>query len=175
MKSAINYSAALRNAASPWLGLVMLLSAALPLSGCISYGPIGATDFDPTFSRTLENNEQLLYSAKTELVNGTYMEGEEEIYPSYKGMLLLTTERMLFVIWDGNQQRYEPAIWTAYPYVAQVKMHNNILMQYIAIVATDGSKFTYMLDQSSVDTAYAILMENIQKGHKAPISSGKDL
>ena len=175
MKPAINYSAASRNAALPWPVLLILLCAAISLSGCKSYGPIGTPDFDPTYSRTLEKNEQLLFSAPAELVNGTYMEGEEESYPSYRGMLLLTNERMLFVLWNEKQQRYEPLIWTGYTYIAQVKMHNNILLQYIAIVATDGSKITYMLDKTSVDPAYAILMEQIQNSHKTPMPAGSNI
>lgn len=168
MKSAINYSAASRNAALPWMGLLMLLWATVLLSGCKSYGPIGTLDFDPTYSRTLEKNEQLLFSAQTELVDGTYMEGEEKSYPSYDGVLLLTNERMLFALWNGKQQRYKPLLWTGYSNIAQIKMHNNILMQYIAIVATDGSKFTFMLGTKSVDSANTILMEHIQKNHKVP-------
>ncbi len=97
------------------------------------------------------------------------MEGEEVSYPSYPGELLLTNEPMMFAQWNEKQQRYEPFLWTDYPYIAQVKMHNNILLQYIAIAATDGSKFTYMLGKQSVDPAYAILMEHIQN-HKAPIN-----
>jgi hypothetical protein len=100
------------------------------------------------------------------------MEGEEEPHLSFDGVLLLTNERMLFVQWNEQQQRYEPSVWTGYPYIAQVKMHNNILLQYIAIIATDGSKFTYMLGKKSVDSAYAILMENIQKNHKVPMPAG---
>ena len=71
----------------------------------------------------------------------------------------------MFALWNEKQQRYEPSIWTDYPHIAQVKMHNNILLQYIAIVATDGSKFTYMLGKKSVDSAYAVLIEQIQKNH----------
>ena len=169
MKSAIYHSWTSRNAPLPWLGTLILLCVAAMLSGCKSYGPIGAPNFDPTYSLTLEKNEQLLFSSWTELVDGTYMEGEEKSYPSYEGVLLLTNERMLFARWNEKQQRYEPSIWTGYPYIAQVKMHNNILMQYIAIVATDGSKFTYMLGEKSVDPAYAILMDHIQESHKAQI------
>ncbi len=170
MRSVINYFAASRIVALPWL--VLLLGAALLLSGCKSYGPIGTPDFDPAYSRTLEKSEQLLFSAKTELENGTFMEGEEASIPSFDGVLLLTNERMLFALWNEQQQRYEPSLWTGYPYIAQVKMHNNILMQYIAIIATDGSKFTYMLDKQNVDQAYAILMEQIQKNHAAPVPAG---
>lgn len=172
MNSAINYSSASRNAALPWLGLMLLLCVAILLTGCKSYGPVGTPNFDPTYSLTLEKNEQLLFSGWTELVNGTYMEGEEESHPSYLGVILLTNERMLFVQWNEKQQRYEPLIWTGYPYIAEVKMHNNILLQYIAMVATDGSKFTYMLDKKSVDSAYAILIEQIQKSHKVPMPAG---
>jgi hypothetical protein len=166
MNSAINYSAAQRNVTLLWLGL--LLCAAVLLSGCKSYGPIGAPNFDPAYRHTLEKNEQLLFSAKTELENGTFMEAEETSIPSYDGVLLLTNERMLFAIWNEQQQRYEPSLWTGYPDIAKVKMHNTILMQYIAIIATDGSKFTYMLDKHNVDQAYAILMEHIQKNHLVP-------
>jgi hypothetical protein len=169
MKPAINYSSASRNAPLPRLGLLMLLCAAVLLSGCKSFGPIGAPDFDPTYSLTLEKNEQLLFSAQVEFVNGTYMEGEMEIYPSYGGVLLLTSERMLFAQWNEKQQRYEPFIWTGYSYIDQVKMHNNNLMQYIAVALTDGSKYTYMLGTESVERAYAILMENIRKNHMIPI------
>jgi hypothetical protein len=153
----------------PNLFLLILFSATISLSGCKSYGPVGTQNFDSSFSRTLQYNEKLLFSTSAVLVNGTYMEGEEELYPSYKGMLLLTSERMLFAVWDEHQQRYDPSIWTSYPYIARVKMHNNILLQYIAIVATDGSKYTYMLDKSVVDQAYDILMENIAKYHVVPV------
>ncbi|MGC2048755.1 MAG: hypothetical protein WA635_09110 [Gallionella sp.] len=153
----------------PNLVLLILLCATISLSGCKSYGPVGTQNFDPSFSRTLEKNEKLLFSTPAVFVNGTYMEGEEELYPSYSGMLLLTSERMLFAIWDEHQQRYDPSIWTSYSYIAQVKMHNNILLQYIAIVATDGSKYTYMLGKSVVDQAYAILMESIAKNHIVPL------
>ena len=49
----------------------------------------------------------------------------------------------------------------AIPTLPQLKMHNNILLQYIAIVATDGSKFSFMLGKQSVDPAYDILMGHI--------------
>jgi hypothetical protein len=160
MKSTDNNSAASRSTAMSRLGLV-LLCAAMALSGCKSYGPIGAPDFDPTYSRSLEKNEQLLFSSWTELIDGTFMEGELEAYPSYEGVLLLTDKRVLFAVWNQKQQRYEPALWTGYPGIAQLKMHNNNLLQYIAIVAQDGSKFSFMLGKQSVDPAYAILMEHI--------------
>ena len=167
MKLAMAYSSAPRKAALSWL--LLLLCATVLLSGCKSYGPIGTPDFDPAYSRTLERNELLQFSAWSELVDGTYMEGEEESHPSYEGVLLLTDRRMLFAIWNAKQQRYVPSLWADYSEVAQIKMHNNILLQYIAIVATDGSKFTFMLGAKSVDAAYAILMEHIQDGHKAPM------
>jgi hypothetical protein len=172
MRSAIKYSATSRNAALPWLGLLLLLCAAVLLSGCKSYGPIGAPNFDPTYSQTLEKNEQLLFSAPTELVEGTFMEGEQEAHPSYIGVLLLTNERMLFALWNEKQQRYEPLIWTGYSYIAQVKMHNNILMQYIAVSIADGSKYTYLLGKHNVEFANTILMENIGKNQKAPMPAG---
>jgi len=160
MKSTNNYPAASRNAAMSGLSLILLLCAAMLLSGCKSYGPIGAPDFDPTYSRTLEKNEQLLFSSWTELVDGTFMEGELEAYPSYEGVLLLTDKRMLFAVWNKKQQRYEPALWTGYPNIVHLKMHNNNLLQYIAVVADDGSKFSFMLGKQSVDPAYAIVMEH---------------
>jgi hypothetical protein len=169
MKSAINNFSVSPKATFSGLCLLMLLGAALALSGCKSYGPVGAPDFDPTYSLTLEKNEQLLFSSWTEFVDGTYMEGEEEPRTSYIGVILLTDKRMMFAQWNENQHRYEPLIWTGYPYIAQVKMHNNILLQYIAIVATDGSKFTYMLDKQSVDTAYEILMEKIRQHPQIPL------
>jgi len=172
MKSTPDNSAVPRNTALPWLGLLILSVVAVLLSGCKSYGPVGTPDFDSTYSRTLEKNEQLLFSTNTNLVDGTYMEGEEEAYPFFSGMLLLTDERMLFAVWNEKQQRYEPSMWTGYTYIAQVKMHNNILLQYIAIIATDGSKFTYMLNKTSVEPAYAILMERIEQNHKIPIPEG---
>jgi len=150
----------------------MLLCASVPLSGCKSYGPVGSPDFDPTYSRTLEKNEQLMFAAQTELIDGTYMEGEEEAFPSYNGMMLLTSQRILFVRWNGIQLRYEPLIWAGYADIAQVKMHNNILLQYISYVATDGHKYTYMLGKNNVDQAYAILMACIQARHKIPDSTG---
>jgi hypothetical protein len=161
MKSTDNYSAALHDAAMPKLGLMLLLCAAMLLSGCKSYGPIGTPNFDSTYSRTLETNEQLLFSSWAELIDGTFMEGELDAYPSYEGVLLLTDKRVLFAVWNKKQQRYEPALWTGYPSIAQLKMHNNIMLQYIAIVAADGSKFSLMLGKQSVDSAYAILMEHI--------------
>lgn len=164
MKSTDNYSAALHDTAMPKLSLLLLLCATMLLSGCKScksYGPIGTSNFDSTYSRTLETNEQLLFSSWAELVDGTFMEGELEAYPSYEGVLLLTDKRVLFAVWNKKQQRYEPALWTDYPNIAQLKMHNNIMLQYIAIVAEDGSKFSFMLGKQSVDSAYAILMEHI--------------
>lgn len=160
MKSTNNYPVASRNAAMSGLSLILLLCAAMLLAGCKSYGPIGAPDFDPTYSRTLEKNEQLLFSSWTELVDGTFMEGELEAYPSYEGVLLLTDKRMLFAVWNKKQQRYEPALWTGYPNIVQLKMHNNNLLQYIAVIADDGSKFSFMLGKQSVDPAYAIVMEH---------------
>jgi hypothetical protein len=161
MKSTNNRSAAAHGAATPRLSLMLVLCVAILLSGCSSYGPIGTPDFDPAYSRTLDKNEQLLFSSPTELVDGTFMEGEMAGYPSYEGVLLLTDKRVLFAAWNKKQQRYEPALWTGYANIAQLKMHNNILMQYIAIVAMDGSKFSFMLGKQSVDPAYAILMEHI--------------
>jgi hypothetical protein len=172
MKFSTSYFAVSRPASFLRLCMLVLSCSPILLSGCKSFGPVGAPDFDPTYSRTLEDNEQLLFSARTELVNGTYMEEEEELFPSYDGMLLLTNERILFARWNGQQQRYEPSIWTGYPYIAQVKKHNNILLQYIAIMATDGSKFTYMLDKNSVDPAYDILLKLIQQNHKTPMPAG---
>jgi hypothetical protein len=100
------------------------------------------------------------------------MEEEHELFQSYRGVLLLTSERMLFAQWNEQQRRYKPVVWTGYPDIAKVKKHNNILLQYIAIIATDGSKFTYMLGTNNVDAAYGILMEQIQKVHKAPMPAG---
>ena len=152
-------------------GWLLMIVVAL-LSGCRSYGPVGTADFDPTYSRTLEQNEQLLFSSSGVLMVGTYMEGEEELYQEYSGMLLLTSERMMFALWNDKQQRYVPSIWTGYSDIARVKKHNNILLQYIAIVATDGSKFTYMLGGKSVEKAHAVLMERIGKNHKVPMPGG---
>lgn len=166
MKSAIDHSSSSRYVILPRLGLLILLCAAVLLSGCKSYGPIGTPDFDPAYSRTLEKNEQLLFSAQTEFVDGTFMEGEEKSYRSYMGVLLLTNERMMFARWNEQQQRYEPAFWTDYPLISQVKMHNNLLLQYIAIITSDGRKFTYRLDKKSTDPAYAILMEQIRYHHQ---------
>lgn len=151
---------------------LLILCAALLLHGCKSYGPIGTPNFDSTFSRTLEKNEQLLFSAQTDLVAGTYMEREEKLLPMRSGMLLLTDRRMMFTSWNESQQRYEPEIWTGYSSIARVKMHNNILLKYIAIIATDGSKFTYMLNSKTVEQANTVLMEQIQKRHKTPASAG---
>lgn len=145
----------------PRLSLILLLCAAMLLPGCTSYGPIGTPNFDPTYGRTLEKNEQLLFSSWTELIDGTFMNGEMEAYPSYEGVLLLTDRRVLFAVWNQKQQRYEPALWTGYDGIAQLKMHNNILLQYIAIVAADGSKFSFMLGKQSVDSAYGVLMGHI--------------
>ena len=147
--------------ALPQLGLILLICTATLLSGCKSYGPIGTPDFDPTYSRTLDANEQLLFSSWTELIDGTFMNGELEAYPSYEGVLLLTDKRVLFAVWNKKQQRYEPALWTGYPDIMQLKMHNNNLLQYIAIVVADGSKFSFMLGKQSVDSAYGVLMEHI--------------
>ena len=165
MKLAINYAAVTHTLSLPGLGLLLLLCSALSLSGCKSYGPIDAPDFDPTFSRTLEKSELLLFSNWTEFVDGTFMEAEEEPYSSYEGVMLLTNDRMMFALWNEDQQRYVPSIWTAYPFIAQVKMHNNILLQYIAIVATDGKKYTFMLGPKSVEKAYVVLMEQIKDNH----------
>ena len=154
---------------SLWHNLLIVVCAALLLSGCKSYGPIGAPDFDPTYKRTLEKNEQLLFSSWTELVDGTYMEGEQEARKSYGGVMLLTNDRIMFGQWDVKQQRYVPAVWTGYANIAQTKMHNNILMQYIAIATTDGTKFTFMLDPKNVEAANAILLEKINKAHDNPM------
>jgi hypothetical protein len=161
MKSIDNFSMVLRNSAIPGLRLLLLFCAALLLPGCKSYGPMGTSNFDPTYSRTLEKNEQLLFSSWTELIDGTFMQGELAAYPSYEGVLLLTDKRVLFAVWNKRQQRYEPALWTSYTDIMQLKMHNNILLQYIAIVAADGSKFSFMLGKQSVDPAYSILMQHI--------------
>lgn len=150
---------------------LLILYAILLLQGCKSYGPIGTPDFDPTFSRTLEKNEQLLYSAQTNLVAGTFMEAEEKLYPVKSGMLLLTDKRMMFTFWNEKQRRYEPDIWMSYPAIGRVKMHNNILLKYIAIITTDGSKFTYMLNSKTVEQAHSVLLEQIQKIHKTPVSN----
>ncbi|MEO8343266.1 MAG: hypothetical protein ABI536_05550 [Gallionella sp.] len=173
MKSALNYFAASRNAVLPRLGMLILFCAAALLTGCKSYGPLGAPDFDPTYSRTLEKNEQLLFSSWTELVDGTYMEAEQEARASYEGVMLLTNERILFAQWNEKQQRYEPAVWTRYPGIAQTKMHNNILMQYIAIRAKDDTKFTFMLGMKSVGVAFPLLMEQIGKTQKVPLPASE--
>ena len=168
MKSAPSYAAALRQSYLPWTSLLILICVALLLSGCKSYGPIGAPDFDPTYKRTLEKNERLLFSSWTELVDGTYMEGEQEDRKSYEGVMLLTNDRIMFAQWNVKQQRYDPAVWTGYANIAQTKMHNNILMQYIAIATTDGTKFTFMLDPKSVESANAILLDKINQAHDNP-------
>ena len=161
MNPALSFDVPRRPSCLPWVSLLILIG--LTLSGCKSYGPLGAPDFDPTFKRTLEKNEQLLFSSWTDLVDGTYMEGEQEDRKSYEGVMLLTNERILFGQWNVKQQRYVPAIWTDYANIAQTKMHNNILMQYIAIVTTDGTKFTFMLDTKSVEAGNAILLEKINQ------------
>jgi hypothetical protein len=160
MKSTDICSVASHNSAMQRLSLMLLLCAATLLTGCKSYGPIGTANFDPTYSRTLEKNEQLLFSSWTELIDGTFMEGELVAYPSYEGVLLLTDKRVLFAVWNKKQQRYEPALWAVYSSIVQYKMHNNNLLQYIAIAAADGSKFSFMLGRQSVDSAYAVLMKH---------------
>jgi hypothetical protein len=172
MKSTGSYSTVLRAASTLRLSLLMLLCTSILLSGCKAYGPIGTPDFDPGYTRTLQKNERLLFSSRAELLKGTYMEEEHELFQSYRGVLLLTNERMLFARWSEPQRRYEPVVWTAYPDIAKVKKHNNILLQYIAIIATNGSKFTCMLGTNTVDEAYGILMEQIQKIHNAPMPAG---
>jgi len=174
MRSTKNYFAVLHKEALSSLGLLIFCVAVL-LSGCKNYGPIGTSDFDPTYSQTLEKNEQLLYSAQTELIDGTFMEGEQEDRTSYLGVLLLTNERVMFARWNDKQQRYEPSIWTGYSYISKVKMHNNILLQYIAIAVADGSKYTYLLGKQSIEQANAILMENIEKHQKASTSVDKNI
>jgi hypothetical protein len=171
MKSAPSYDVPRCPSYLPWVSLLILIG--VTLSGCKSYGPLGAPDFDPTYKRTLEKNEQLLFSSWTELVDGTYMEGEQEDRKSYEGVMLLTNERILFAQWNEKHQRYEPAIWTGYSNIARVKMHNNILMQYIAIMAKDGTKFTFMLGTKSVESASPILMEQIGKTQKVPAPAGE--
>lgn len=166
MKSAPSYDVPRRPSYLPWVSLLILIG--VTLSGCKSYGPLGAPDFDPTYKRTLEKNEQLLFSSWTELVDGTYMEGEQEARTSYEGVMLLTNDRIMFGQWNVKRQRYEPAVWTGYADIAKTKMHNNILLQYIAIATTDGTKFTFMLDPKSVEAANAILLEKINKAHHNP-------
>jgi len=159
----------------PALGLLVCVVFMSALSGCKSYGPIGTADFDPTYSRTLEKNEQLLFSSISGLMIGTYMEGEEELFPVYRGVLLLTSERLLFAIWNEKQHRYEPAIWTGYSQISKVKKHNNILLNYIAIVATDGSKFTYLPDKKNTDRANEILLERIRLKHNVPMQGDQQI
>lgn len=169
MKSILDYSAATHNPGMSGRGLLILICAAALLSGCKSYGPIGTPDFDPTYKRTLEKNEQLLYSSWTDLVDETYMEGEQENRVSYEGAMLLTSDRIMFAQWNEKKQRYIPAVWTGYADIARTKMHNNILMQYIAIMTTDGTKFTFMLGKKSVEAAYPILLEKIKENNKNPV------
>lgn len=145
--------------------LSLLLQIAL-LTGCTTPGPIGTPHFDPSYRQTLEQGELLLFSSPSELIAGTYMEGEMETYPSYDGVLLLTDQRLLFARWNETQKRYEPLIWTGYGHIAQVKKHNNTLLHYIAMIATDGSKFTYIPGRKNVDQAYQVLLERIQQTHQ---------
>lgn len=139
----------------------LLLMMALMLGACASPGPMGTPTFDPSYRRTLEQGEVLLFSASAVLVAGTYMEGEVASYPSYQGALLLTDRRLLFAQWDGKQKRYEPLIWTAYADFARVKRHNTALLRYVAMTATDGNKFAYMLSKDDVEPAYETLLARI--------------
>lgn len=161
-----------RNATVSRLGVMVLLCSTVLLSGCKSYGPFGSVDFDPSYKLTIEKNEQLLFSSTTELVDGTYMEEEMQSHPLYEGMLLLTNERMMFALWNEKESRYEPSVWAGYAHITQVKKHNNILLQYIAITVTDGSKYTYLLGTKTVDQAYDILMDRIRKNHNELIPAG---
>ncbi len=169
MKSVMQSFLPSTSAVKRWLCMPVVLVAIGIFSGCTNYGPMGTSNFDPTYSRTLDKGETLRYSTMAEVIIGSYMEGEEEPHPSTMGVLLLTNERMMFAKWNGKEQRYEPVVWTDYPHIAQVKKHNNILLKYIAIVATDGSKFTYLLGSKSVEQAYDSLMESIRQNHRPPV------
>lgn len=160
----MHYSPRIRRLAATISYLKWLLILGV-LSGCTTPGPIGTPRFDPHYRQTLEQGEVMLFSAQSELIAGTYMEGEMETYPSYNGVLLLTDQRLLFGIWNETQKRYEPLIWTTYSHIAQVKKQNNTLLQYIAMIATDDSKFTYMLSRKNVDQAHRVLLDQIRISH----------
>lgn len=139
----------------------LVLISVLWLAACAGPGPIGTPNFDPSYRRTLEQGESLVFSASSVLVAGTYMEGEVASYPSYQGVLLLTDRRLLFAQWNGQQRRYEPLIWTDYADFTRVKRHNTALLRYVAMTATDGNKFAYMLSKDDVEPAYETLLARI--------------
>jgi len=150
--------------------LLALLTLLCTLAACQSPAPILASKPDGNVSRALETGEKLLFSTATELVIGKYMESEFELYPTYRGTLLITSERLLFVRWNEAQRAYEPLFWTLYPDMTLVKMEHNILLPFIALTAKDGTKFTYLMDKNSVQAAYQRLLEQIQPHHPVPMT-----
>lgn len=150
--------------------LLLFLTLLCTLIACQTLAPILASKPDGNYSRALEAGEKLLFSTATELVVGTYMESEFELYPTYRGTLLITSQRLLFVRWNEAQHAYEPLFWTIYPDMTLVKMEHNILLPFIALTAKDGKKFTYLMDKNSVQAAYQSLLEQIQLHHPAPMT-----
>jgi hypothetical protein len=89
---------AVSHSTMPRLYLVLSLCAAMLLAASMTYASIDTPNFDPTYSRTVEKDEQMLFSSWTDLIDCTSMEGELVAYPLYEGVILLTDKRVLFAV-----------------------------------------------------------------------------
>ena len=143
--------------------LILLISLTILLiSGCATRGPIGSELFDPTFQGVIEPDEKILFFAPSRIRIGSFMEGKMRSFPEAPGILIMTQQRWLFVVWKDRKRNYEPLGWISYGDIKRVKKHNNILLQYIALMGSDGSKNTYVLSPENTEKAHALLVEQIK-------------
>lgn len=131
----------------------------LLLSGCTSKGPINSLKFDNRFTGVISSAENILLYGPTEVRVGTYMENEIKMVPSYNGVMVLTNHAIRFLHWDAEEKNYRVQVHLPYTDLKQAKYEfNTLISSFVAVRATNGDAFAFMLSDEMVKVTYRFLM-----------------
>ncbi|MEH6629144.1 MAG: hypothetical protein V7739_22155 [Motiliproteus sp.] len=145
----------------PWINITQIAAALLVLllGGCASNGPINSPEFDNRFTGVISKTENIFLYSSAEVRVGTYMEDEIILVDSYQGVMVLTNYAIRFLYWDAEVKDYSVQIDLPYRDLKQAKYgFNTLIPSYVAVRATNGESFAFMLDDEVVKLAYRFLM-----------------
>jgi hypothetical protein len=87
------------------------------------------------------------------------MEDEIKLVDSYRGVMVLTNYAIRFLYWDAGVGGYRVQIDLPYKDLKQAKYgYNTLIPSYIAVRATNGESFAFMLDDEVVKLTYRFLV-----------------
>ncbi|MEH6823669.1 MAG: hypothetical protein V7629_07175 [Motiliproteus sp.] len=143
----------------------MTLLLVLLLNGCASKGPINSPNFDNRFTEIISSAENILLYSPTQVRVGTYMEAEIKMIPSYNGVMVLTNHAIRFLHWDAEEKNYRIQVYLPYTDLKQAKYEfNTLISSFVAVRATNGEAFAFMLSDEMIKLTYRFLMMG-QAGH----------